>query len=187
MTAIAWDGETLAADGLLTFGSSVGGTRTQKIYRSSDFLVEQWTMLGETVLAFGFSGDIGAHLPLISALNDVLTYETPFPRHMLLNAILITEGGDCWMYQKQRDNEFGTLYLVDMPYFSIGSGGDAATAAMIAGRNALDAVAIAMDCDVYTGGELHAWTPNRITANGRTQLQHVEGQDLWYPELEGAE
>lgn len=165
MTVIAWDGKTLAADGLMSNGRSIMSTHGQKIFRACDYVQEQWTLQNESVLAFGVAGDFGSQSYIVNALNDVMHAEAKYPQEHSFTAVLITDAGNVWLLSKDKGDSTGFLHIVEEQYVAIGCGSDAAKAAMLAGQSALDAVAIAMDCNVYCGGDIQAWTPQHQRGN----------------------
>lgn len=179
MTVIAWDGKTLAADGLMTYGDSIGSTRQQKIFRADDFLLSEWNLLGHRVLVFAITGIIGCEQHLISALNDSLHQDVEFPSHLNFTAFLVLDNAETWLCSKNGDKTGVSLYRVEMDQFALGCGSDAALGAMLGGRNAIDAVAIAMDVNVYCGGEIQQWTPIVSHPSGNTVFATNPNQEHW--------
>lgn len=179
MTVIAWDRTSLVADGLMTHGHSIMSTRGKKIFRACDYLTDQWNLQNERVLAFGVAGDFGSASAIVDALNNMMHVHTIYPKEYAFTAILITDSGNVWLLNKDLDNDTGWLHPVEENFVAIGAGSDAAKAAMIAGKNAFDAVAIAMDCNVMCGGEIQAWEPQRTSINGKDVLTSVPAQELW--------
>lgn len=179
MTVIAWDGETLAADGLATYGDSIGSTRQQKIFRASDYMLEGWDMLGHQVLAFAVTGLMGAEQVLISVLNDSLHQDVELGAHLSFTAFLVLDNTETWICAKRQGERGIDLYRVDMPHFALGCGADAALGALLSGRSAIDAVAIAMEVNVYCGGDIQAWTPRIVPLCDPMRYDHDKAKSLW--------
>ncbi|HAT3959705.1 TPA: hypothetical protein I9Y37_001842 [Citrobacter freundii] len=179
MTVIAWDGNTLAADGLMTYGDSIGTTHQPKIFRASDYITSDWDVLGHKVLAFAITGLIGSEVMLVSILNNSLHTGTTFPAHMNFTALMVCEDCETWVCQKQADHTGVTLYRVETETFALGCGSDAALGAMIGGRNAIDAVAIAMDVNVYCGGGIQVWTPTAVGSGKGARFVSDPDADMW--------
>jgi ATP-dependent protease HslVU (ClpYQ) peptidase subunit len=132
MTTIATDGRSMAADSQVTAGSEITAF-TEKVARCKD---------GRVFAACG---------PTMNALK--------FRRWML-------DGGD----RPTLDDEFSALilnpdgsvdfvdkHLEPFPYrvpAAIGSGGEFAVGAMMAGASPKEAVAFAIDRDAHSGGEI---------------------------------
>lgn len=187
MTVIAWDGNTLAADGLMTYGDSIGTTHQPKIFRATDFILSDWDVLGHKVLAFGMTGLIGSEVMLISILNNSLHTDSTFPNHMDFTALLICEDCETWVCQKRAGNDGVILYRVETETFALGSGSDAALGAMIGGRSAIDAVAIAMDVNVYCGGGIQAWTPTAVGSGKGARFVSDPDADMWVMPADSSE
>jgi ATP-dependent protease HslVU (ClpYQ) peptidase subunit len=175
MTVIAWDGKTLAADGLMTNGQTVASTHTQKIFRANEVLFRKWKMCGKSILAFGYAGYYGDQYPVIDALNLELTPDTVFNSDTKFTAIMIDSVGMTWLVDKGDKEIHARIYPAGAEVVAIGSGADAAYGALRAGRGATEAVLIACECNVYCGGDIQHWTPQRRHGG----IESVEGQSLW--------
>lgn len=95
MTVIAWDGKSLAADGLMVNGPTVASYHTQKIFRACDYPEQVWQMGGGAyeVLAFGFAGSCGSQFVVIDALAHGFAPDAQFPPHHAFTVLMITEEG----------------------------------------------------------------------------------------------
>lgn len=184
MTVLAWDGYRLAADGMMTYGDAIGSLRQQKIFRPGDYQLDtEWTLLGQSIYAFGITGAIGSELPLIDVLNNELTPYSTFPKHLSFSALLISRHADVYVLHKNEGFEGISLYPVDVPFIALGCGSDAASAAMISGHKAVDAVRIAMDVNVYCGGSVQVWEPFiEVSELGVKKLTQDNSQTLWIEE-----
>lgn len=133
MTTIAWDGRSLAGD----TQSSVCGNRVkaQKIWRLNDDLL------------FGGSGEFQIVLAVKDWLNGGA--EKPkLPSDAEFSGLLIRRGRAFRLWS----------YLVEVeilePYAACGTGQDFALAAMFLGKSAEEAVWVACQFDVNTGGDV---------------------------------
>ena len=136
MTAIAWDGRYLASDSLVCYGSSRGSAPFKKI-RTCDGV------------AYALTGSSALFEPMITWIQSgAHPSDKPICSDEHAKTLLLVF----------RDNRcFG--YRADLPYpdeFSApdawGVGADFAIGAMEAGKNAVEAVEIAIRREVYTGG-----------------------------------
>jgi len=150
MTTIAYDGKIIAGDGRITAGATIIGGDCKKL------LYVQTT----------------AHRCIVAFAGD-LVVKTRFNNWV---AGGMTAKG--WAELELDDGEFeafvttkdGILYFSDSKHpveyaapCATGSGMDFALAAMKAGKNAVEAVELASELDIYTGGEITAY---RRTAKG---------------------
>ena len=131
MTTVAWDGRTLAAD----TQSSLYRLPVRKIYR-----------LNEHKHFYGACGDVqicrAVHAWLMGEDKPALSDADKF------HGLLIEDG-------KVFTLESRLIKIPhDSPFIAIGSGRDFAMGAMACGKSAADAVRIAMQFDVDTGGDV---------------------------------
>ena len=127
MTTIAWDGETLAADGQVT-SSFIGQNDSKKIF----------TKGGKV---FAFCGTYSEGYGFLKR-GQPIECDT-----------IVLEFGDksgIAIYHEKNGS-----HPIKAPY-AIGSGCDFAMGAMLAGCNAVDAVKIAAKLDPYTGGRINS-------------------------------
>ena len=133
MTTIAWDGKALAAD--KQSNSASGNQRVTKIRRLSD---------GRLV---GGAGDA----VMVHLYYDWLEAGSPLPRPIWSDVdenicvLEISPSGQVW-----RHEAFGR-YPIDDSQATTGTGGAFARGAMAAGKTAAEAVAIAIELDMYSG------------------------------------
>jgi len=142
MTTVAFDGKTMAADSLATDAWGLKELIDDKIMRGPDFLC-------------GADGECGAILQWWAQvcqldLEHVLAYGYPSydterndPSIMLADAT-----GNIWRHLS------GGFFKVSRGFHAVGSGRDYALASMLLGKTAAEAVAIAMEFDNGTGGEI---------------------------------
>lgn len=141
MTVIAWDGRSVAADSLVTFGGYISPNRAQKIILLRDF-------------AYGITGFCGWFHAWIAwheaGADPAKTPDASVPPDRSGN-FLVFQGQDAFCCSKE------------MPYLqkagapdAWGAGCDFAIGAMRAGADARRAVEIAVACSSSCGGEIDA-------------------------------
>ncbi len=155
MTTIAWDGKTLAADSQATANDLVCSLHEQKIYTPGDGVT--WTVAGTPVVAIGCAGDCGAEFELQDKLAEGLTYATEFSAAFCFYAIAVIGHGRAYLIGKAEDATRATMSPQVEPH-ALGSGSAVARAAMKCGKNAVEAVGVAIELDVYSGGGVQAYT-----------------------------
>lgn len=136
MTVIAWDGVTLAADKRACLGSFMRSTT--KIHRVNGCLVgtSGEACFGEQMIAWFRAGEKAEDFP--ASQRDKDDYA---------NLLVIRPSGQIQRYER-------TPYPIcfDDAHHAIGSGRDFAMAAMLCGKNAAEAVAIACELACDCGG-----------------------------------
>lgn len=145
MTTIATDGKVIAADGQSTTGDMVTGTETVKLTRLPD---------GSIV------GGCGELAPMRRAINclhspdahpDDLTGEFTLLRLCSDGKVLVYEG---------------CLFAFELPApVAVGTGREFAMGAMLAGKGPKEAVDIAIQRDIYSGGTVLVMEPTRPPSN----------------------
>ena len=159
MTTVAWDGKTLASDTQASTGSVVCSLSEQKIYTPPE---SGWEIYGSKVLAFGFSGDCGAEMELQDLLKHNLTYASEFLPILSFTALAIIGAGRAYIITKEKGETRASISLQVGPY-AIGSGDLIARTAMHCGKNAREAVQVAIDLDCYSGGSVDSFTAGKQT------------------------
>ncbi|MBJ8796719.1 hypothetical protein I5398_11830 [Citrobacter freundii] len=155
MTTIAWDGKTLAADSQSTSGSMISSLRERKIYHPP--IPTAWKLNGQDVRAIGVSGDCGSELVLIDCLKEGMTYKAEMPEVYGFTAMVITDDRQCYLIFKSEGKKQATVCLQPNQY-AIGSGNEIARTAMALGKTAQEAVQVACELDVYSGGDVVTFT-----------------------------
>lgn len=153
MTTIAWDGKTLASDTQATSGDVVCSYTEQKIYTPPE---SGWEVCGSKVVALGCSGDCGAEMELQELLKNNLTYASEFLPTFSFTALAIIGAGRAYIISKEKGETRASISLQVEPY-AIGSGGLIARTAMHCGKNAREAVQVAIDLDCYSGGSVDSF------------------------------
>lgn len=142
MTSIAWDGTTLAADGQVTCGNTILGTKTKKIHKLKG------KFRGETLLAFASSGDaVGSEYikKWLESGGDV----DDWPEGFKISLIVVTDKN---VYITT--DEIRWLCLSERKVESIGSGQDFVFSALELGLDAVAAVKHACKMDIYSSGTI---------------------------------
>ncbi|EKO5631350.1 hypothetical protein P0X41_002326 [Escherichia coli] len=153
MTTIAWDGKTLASDTQASSGDVVCSYTEQKIYTPPE---SGWEVCGSKVVALGCSGDCGAEMELQELLRNNLTYASEFLPTFSFTALAIIGAGRAYIISKEKGETRASISLQVEPY-AIGSGGLIARTAMHCGKNAREAVQVAIDLDCYSGGSVDSF------------------------------
>jgi hypothetical protein len=150
MTTIAWDGETLAADSL----GDQNGLRitTTKLHRGvlsdgTPFIMgaageNSWANMAHAWIKSLALGDL-MHATYPNQINDGSERNDP---HIIL---VLGKHGTYYKTGK-------CLTRLESKFHAIGSGRDFAIAAMHLGKNADEAVAVAINFDCYSGGEVRS-------------------------------
>lgn len=145
MTTIAFDGHRMAADTLTAdrFGLKLAA---HKIYRGPDYLVGGSGAIGSVVRWWNGVG-------MYWGIEQVVRHGYPEWSETADNPCLLLAGhGGIWEHSQ------GAFLPVSRPYHAIGSGRDFALAAMRLGRTAQQAVILAQEFDVNTGGDVDVET-----------------------------
>lgn len=159
MTVIAWDGITLASDSQSTNSDAVSSLSEQKIFTPHD---GDWLINGERILAIGTAGDCGIEEQLFSLLPGNVTWKTEFTTEPDFSAIAITDKGRAWLINKDEGKVHASIWL-RKESVAIGSGHMIARTAMRCGKSAIEAVNIAIEMDVYSGGAVQSFATVKQT------------------------
>jgi ATP-dependent protease HslVU (ClpYQ) peptidase subunit len=146
-TTVAWDGTTLASDSQMTAGHRklMGGAK----FIRSDKRHATIALAGDVDMIKKLKDYFMSNEKPLAEMK-IPANSTPDPRFQML---FIPDQGEVLFYDDDLDNP------VPMPApFAFGSGGDFALAAMIMGSSAPDAIEVAKELDVYTGGRTHSIT-----------------------------
>ena len=135
MTTVAFDGETLAADSLQV-GQCIDQIHSEKICQHGSLIA-------------GFAGEVQQGIIALRWLKDQ-SKPKPSPQDLKeMSALIIRDGKAYHM------SDMCELIPVGKPC-AIGSGGEFAMGAMLAGATAIEAVKIAAKLDVNTGGKVRS-------------------------------
>jgi 20S proteasome alpha/beta subunit len=139
MTTIVTDGKSIAADGQSTAGDMVTNTSCQKLTRLPD---------GSIV---GGCGELSAMRRAINCLHSPDAHPDDLTGEFTL--VRLFPNGRVATYE-------GCLFASDLPApVAIGSGREFAMGAMLAGKSPKDAVEIACQRDIYSGGDVVVMEP----------------------------
>lgn len=141
MSTIATDGQTVASDSQMTSGDNrVVGLNHTKLHRGKGYIV-------------GFCG-FPVQQPLFEKFIE--TGEKPDGLDMKDCTGLVVKADGIFIY------EFVLLPLKMQPPFTMGSGEATAYGAMKAGATPLEAIKIACEVDVYSGGAITSYTVDEV-------------------------
>ncbi|KAB0556220.1 hypothetical protein [Pantoea stewartii] len=154
MTTIAWDGSTLASDSQSTSNDVICTLNEQKIFTPTE---KQWSVNGEVVLAVGTAGDCGIELQLFEMMEAGLTHKSQFTPEPSFTALAVTGKGRMWIISKNTGDAHASISL-QLDGYATGSGGMIARAAMHCGKDAIGAVEVATQLDVFSGGKIQSFT-----------------------------
>jgi ATP-dependent protease HslVU (ClpYQ) peptidase subunit len=151
MTTIAWDGETLAADGRVTAGGDIVSDNEKKIHVCDG---ADWRIEGHKIIAFANAGNPGFYYEIIRALESGLRYGNKFSKSGYQGAVLLTDNKKIFNFTKMDESEECKLNIISSgdQSFAIGSGCYFALAAMKLGKSAIEAVEFAATIDTCSGG-----------------------------------
>lgn len=136
MTTIAYRDSIIASESRVTEKDFIWTDKQKKIWRLDDGSL------------FGGAGD---HEGCILLLEAVKKNKKKMPKDLEdTRGLHVWKDGSIWLF------EGFVWHQWHEPYVSIGSGKKYAIAAMKAGANAIEAVKIATECDVYSGGKIQA-------------------------------
>lgn len=153
MTTIAWDGKTLASDSQAQASDIICSMSEVKIYQPQPG--ERWSIYGEVVLAIGCAGDCGIERELQKRMSEGLTYESQFIASTSFTAIAVISKNRAYIIGKNQGEDCAGISPQTEPY-AIGSGGVIASTAMRCGKDAVEAVCIAIAMDPNSGGDVQA-------------------------------
>lgn len=143
MTTVAWRGGVMAADTMMTFGSTLIDGRIKIARRDDGALIGAAGLCGrsEAFRAWALGGEVGNAPDMKDSTG-----------------IIVEPDGAVRVF----DGEENGSYTIRPPYFAIGSGTDHALGAMFAGASAETAVRAAILHDKSSGGAvtvIRAGTP----------------------------
>jgi ATP-dependent protease HslVU (ClpYQ) peptidase subunit len=145
VTTIATDGKSIAADGQSTAGEMVTSRETTKLTRLPD---------GSIV---GGCGELSPMRRAINCLHSPDAHPDDLTGDFTL--LRLFPDGRIVTYE-------GCLFAFELPApVTIGSGREFAMGAMLAGKGPKEAVEIAIERDIYSGGDVLVMEPTRPPSN----------------------
>lgn len=155
MTTVAFDGKLLAADGLCTMGNTIQGRNTQKVFP----VLINWG--GEQMPAL-FAG--AGSMEMVWIIKEYLERENLLDPECRVGmekgefeGILVLADGRAFMLEDTL-----TPFPAEVPA-AIGSGAVFAQTAMTLGKNAAQAVEVASQMDIYSGGTIMVYDVESLT------------------------
>ena len=142
MTTIAWSDNIIAADGRRTMGNQILSDTCEK------FIVYQERI-------FFLAGEV--HM-FERFMDYIIAGRTRPDEKIGAMEAIIYENGRISHAGSGTNGIFHVHMEKSMEHFSIGSGADFATAAMVSGKTPKQAVRIAAKLDIYTGPEVSVYT-----------------------------
>ncbi|WNL50709.1 proteasome subunit beta [Ruegeria phage RpAliso] len=160
MTTIAYDGNVLAADTMLSRGSETD-IGLQKIFMTRRFLLGVSGDAADIIPMLHFVSEVECLMMVSETVMDFYRYWARLP-HILEDhcAILVDHHGDCYSLID------GPPVRVPRGMDAIGSGAKYALGAMAYSASAKKAVEIASSYDAYTGGPIETLSVSSL----RTQM-----------------
>lgn len=142
MTTIAWDGKTLAVDSMVTSGATVTSTNEKKLFLD----------VGR-FKAIAMSGSIVQLLPLVEWIRSGENGDAP-KMDDNDSVMCVTGDGELLTFW----HGYSKTGLGCHGICAGGNGWEIAMGAMDAGATAVEAVEIACERNIYTGGEVRSYT-----------------------------
>lgn len=183
MTTIAIKDNKVASDSQMTSGYTISSLEVEKVVDINGCIVSGAGSFAQIVK---FRQWFMEHSDALIAQQDNPNVHIPLPEDLqggdFLGLVLYPDG-ELYLYEGRTD----VAYEVEQP-FSIGSGSDFAIAAMKSGSSAEEAVKIATELDVFSGGEVKVFEleepPQELTKEYLESLSKEEiieelfGEDL---------
>ena len=142
MTTIAIKDGIMACDSQVTAGSVRTLLKFQKVIRHEECF-------------YGFAGDCH-YISLVKEYIKGMIGIEDIPDAVSLVVLCLPKVGK--PFEMTIRKGFVTALNIDIPYYSIGSGSEFATTAMLCGKTAKEAVEVAKVFDVYTGGSVKTYS-----------------------------
>lgn len=139
MTTIAFDGKSIAADGLIICGNEISSFNEKKIWTDA---------LGYKAIA------ISGNWQKVDMFIRFVKGHNVSKIDLKGNYIVMMITNDNKIITIDMDVGYDFKFNVGMSQYAIGSGGEYALGAMIAGASAKKAVECAESVDITTGGEI---------------------------------
>jgi ATP-dependent protease HslVU (ClpYQ) peptidase subunit len=152
MTTVTVKDNIVACDSQLTNGYTISSLDGEKVVKINGCIVAG---AGSYAQIIKFRQWFTEHSDVLIAQQDNPTVNIPLPQNLqegdFTGAVLYPEG-DLYVYEGRTD----VAIKFEQPW-AMGSGSDFALAAMKAGKSAKGAVEVAIDLDVFSGGEVKTY------------------------------
>ena len=174
MTTIAIKDNKVASDSQMTAGYTISSLEVEKVVNINGCIVSGAGSFAQIVK---FRQWFMEHSDALIAQQDNPNVHIPLPEDLqggdFLGLVLYPDG-ELYLYEGRTD----VAYEVEQP-FSIGSGSDFAIASMKSGSSAEEAVRVATELDVFSGGEVKVFEleapPQELT---REYLESLSKEDI---------
>jgi ATP-dependent protease HslVU (ClpYQ) peptidase subunit len=170
----------MASDGQVTLGNRIDSYNQRKVFEVAGCLVG---FAGRFSSALRFLAWFKDYMQSVSAQNMHPEVIVSIPENLIdedFQAVVVYPDGETYLFEGG-----DRAFKIEQPY-SIGSGADYAVAAMKAGATAEEAINIAKDLDVYSGGETFvvelAEEEPELTREDLEEMTKEELIDLLFPE-----
>jgi hypothetical protein len=144
MTTIAWDGKTLASDGRVSVNGMLSADNADKI-----FMIEDAYLRGSEVICFACAGDASVRNLIEEWIREECPRDFISPT-VMYECIIVTTDAVYHTSPEQAD----IYQLTEGEYGVIGSGAEIAHTALVMGKDAKGAVAVACSLDLCSGGQI---------------------------------
>lgn len=159
MTTVAFCGKRLVADSQATIGNRRRLGPAKKIFVAEEG--DSWTLLGQTVVAWGMAGNAGAVEVIKAAMTKGVGLEQMIvQKNMSFSVIAITASGKAYFWSAERNaksNEDRHEIIPITGPMAIGSGQTIAESVLALGKGARAAVKLACKLDTGSGGPLQVY------------------------------
>lgn len=152
MTTITYRDRKMVSDGQVSFGGRVDDQNFKKIRKINGCLVGGAGRLTSVLQFFEWFEEWSNAQQVQGDAPHVRVFVPEGIEDEDFSGLVVFADGIIFLYEGGKNS----YQLAGQEYFSIGSGADFALAAMDAGANAMEAVAVAIKRDVYSGGEIFA-------------------------------
>lgn len=173
MTTIAIKDNKVASDSQMTAGYTISSLEVEKVVNINGCIVSGAGSFAQIVK---FRQWFMEHSDALIAQQDNPNVHIPLPEDLQggdFFGLVLYPDGELYLYEGRTD----VAYEVDQP-FSIGSGSDFAIAAMKAGASSEEAVKVATELDVFSGGEVKVFEletpPQELTKDYLESLSKEE-------------
>lgn len=179
MTAVIWDGKTLATDSQMTMGhGTISLAEFKKIY-TPDPEKEYWEVNGKKVVAFAVAGDAKCVDYIKHELHKGINFRTQVEveDELFFGALLITEDHMCYDWtvdtNKEKRNTWSSLIPIFGPVCK-GSGGRFALSVVAIGKDAKTAIKAAIRLDAFSGGAIQEFSPGPVPETPSVRPEHLK-------------
>jgi len=157
MTTIVYADGVLASDSQVTQGFNVKlPCKMQKIYEPGEG--KRWSLYGKRILAIGVAGDAAGIYELMDHLEKGIMFDTKGKQDAWINCIAVADDKTIFILDTYGDRKHAMF--VNLPAdakYSLGSGGEIATAYLAIGKKPAEVIKLTSKLDSFTGGDVQVW------------------------------